>query len=221
MRSVYGVAVASLALMMAGIAIPVRGQLPLAGVRASGQTVTPAYEGWYRNPDGSHSLSFGYLNRNAEEVVEIPIGPNNFIDARAAESGSADASFSRAGIGACSRVKVPADFGNEGGRLDAEVPRRDLRDSRIAAPELADRRARRRGRRGQHAAGAEVRRDGPEGRGPGRHHRRAAHGDRRRTADAHGLGERRRQGRGVGAAAGAAARRTSRSRGSSIRDRAT
>jgi hypothetical protein len=35
-------------------------------------------EGWYSNPDGSFTLSFGYSNLN-KETVEIPIGPDNFI----------------------------------------------------------------------------------------------------------------------------------------------
>ena len=49
-------------------------QLPFTTQRSSGQTVTPAYEGWYRNADGSFTLSFGYYNRNASESVEIPAG---------------------------------------------------------------------------------------------------------------------------------------------------
>ena len=28
-------------------------QLPLTPLKSSGQTVTPAFEGWYRNPDGT------------------------------------------------------------------------------------------------------------------------------------------------------------------------
>ena len=40
----------------------------------SGQSVSPVYEGWYPNPDGTFTLSFGYFNRNTEEVVEIEIG---------------------------------------------------------------------------------------------------------------------------------------------------
>lgn len=46
---------------------------------ASGQTVTPAYEGWYENDDGTLAISFGYYNRNAEEILEIPVGPANRI----------------------------------------------------------------------------------------------------------------------------------------------
>ncbi|MCH8253983.1 MAG: hypothetical protein IID06_01425 [Gemmatimonadetes bacterium] len=69
-----------IALVIAGGILPGAAQLPLAPVSASGQTVTPAFEGWYENPDGTYSLSFGYFNRNSEEVLEIPIGPNNFIE---------------------------------------------------------------------------------------------------------------------------------------------
>ncbi|HBW83142.1 MAG: hypothetical protein CMD92_04390 [Gammaproteobacteria bacterium] len=63
-----------------GTPLPVE-LLPLGkdlGLR-SGQTVTPAYEGWYENEDGSLALSFGYYNRNTEEVVNIPIGQFNRI----------------------------------------------------------------------------------------------------------------------------------------------
>ena len=46
----------------------------------TGQDVAPAFEGWERNPDGTFSMVFGYLNRNWEEEVDIPIGPNNTVD---------------------------------------------------------------------------------------------------------------------------------------------
>ena len=42
-----------------------------------GQNVAPAFEGWERNPDGTFSMVFGYLNRNYEEEVDIPVGPDN------------------------------------------------------------------------------------------------------------------------------------------------
>ena len=47
---------------------------------ATGQNVAPAFEGWEQNPDGSYNLVFGYLNRNYEEELDIPIGPNNNIE---------------------------------------------------------------------------------------------------------------------------------------------
>jgi hypothetical protein len=46
---------------------------------ATGQNVAPTFEGWERNPDGTFSLVFGYLNRNYEEEVDVPIGPGNAI----------------------------------------------------------------------------------------------------------------------------------------------
>jgi hypothetical protein len=47
---------------------------------ARGQNVAPVFEGWEHNPDGTYSLVFGYLNRNYEEEVDIPIGPDNQVD---------------------------------------------------------------------------------------------------------------------------------------------
>jgi len=46
---------------------------------ASGQNVAPVFEGWEHNPDGTYSMVFGYLNRNYEEEVDIPLGPENTI----------------------------------------------------------------------------------------------------------------------------------------------
>ena len=48
--------------------------------RGSGASVTPAFEGWYYNPDGSRSFLIGYYNRNAQQELDIPIGPNNRIE---------------------------------------------------------------------------------------------------------------------------------------------
>jgi hypothetical protein len=60
--------------------------LPAAGVWlnaqvqfARGQNVAPVFEGWERNADGSYNLVFGYLNRNYEEEVDIPLGAENSI----------------------------------------------------------------------------------------------------------------------------------------------
>ncbi|MQA92338.1 MAG: hypothetical protein GEU90_19280 [Gemmatimonas sp.] len=43
-------------------------------------TVQPVFDGWFRNPDGSFCLSFGYYSRSTDRVGEIPLGPNNFIE---------------------------------------------------------------------------------------------------------------------------------------------
>jgi hypothetical protein len=47
---------------------------------ARGQDVAPVFEGWELNPDGTYSMVFGYLNRNYQEEVDIPVGPDNTID---------------------------------------------------------------------------------------------------------------------------------------------
>jgi len=103
---------AGLAVLAAVVALPARAQLPLAAVKSSGQTVTPAFEGWYKNPDGTFSLSFGYFNRNAEEVIEIPIGSNNFIEPGDPNQGQPTEFQPRRHWGVFA-VRVPADFGDK------------------------------------------------------------------------------------------------------------
>lgn len=95
---------------LAGFPLLAQAQLPLAPVARSGQTVTPAFEGWYRNPDGSFSISFGYYNRNASEVIEIPVGADNFIAPGDSNQGQPTRFEARRHWGVFA-VKVPADFG--------------------------------------------------------------------------------------------------------------
>ena len=54
--------------------------LPMAPFRERGASVTPAFEGWYKNDDGSFSMLVGYYNRNGQQELDIPIGPNNRIE---------------------------------------------------------------------------------------------------------------------------------------------
>jgi hypothetical protein len=86
--------------------------LPLSPTRESGQTITPAFEGWYKNPDGSFSLSFGYFNRNEREVVEVPVGPNNFFAPGDSNSGQPTRFEPQRHWGVFA-IKVPADFGDK------------------------------------------------------------------------------------------------------------
>jgi hypothetical protein len=52
---------------------------PLVPLPEKGLRVVPFFDGWYANPDGTISFSFGYSNLNKDTVVEIPLGPDNFI----------------------------------------------------------------------------------------------------------------------------------------------
>ena len=45
-----------------------------------GQNVAPVYEGWIQNADGTFTMVFGYMNRNWEEGLDIPVGPDNRIE---------------------------------------------------------------------------------------------------------------------------------------------
>ena len=45
-----------------------------------GASVTGAFEGWFNNKDGSRGFLVGYFNRNTQQELDIPIGPNNQIE---------------------------------------------------------------------------------------------------------------------------------------------
>jgi hypothetical protein len=98
------------AALAAAAAPPTRAQLPFSVAKASGQTVTPAFEGWYPNRDGSFSISFGYLNRNSDEVVSLPIGAANHLDPGPANQGQ-PTEFQPGRHWGVFAVRVPADFG--------------------------------------------------------------------------------------------------------------
>jgi hypothetical protein len=55
-------------------------QLPSEPQRQFGTSITGAFEGWFENPDGSRSFLVGYLNRNATQPLDIPVGPDNRIE---------------------------------------------------------------------------------------------------------------------------------------------
>jgi hypothetical protein len=78
----------------------------------SGQGVAPAFEGWYRNPDGTFTLSFGYFNRNYREALDIPVGPNNRFDPAPADQGQPTHFLPRRQTGIFT-VVVPKDFGTQ------------------------------------------------------------------------------------------------------------
>jgi hypothetical protein len=68
------------AVAIAGGAIVYAAQLPDEPPKQFGSSITGSFEGWFDNPDGSHVLLIGYLNRNRAREVDVPVGPNNHID---------------------------------------------------------------------------------------------------------------------------------------------
>ena len=79
--------------------------------RDSGSSVTGAFEGWFKNPDGTFSLLLGYYNRNRDQVLDIPVGPNNRIEPGGPDRGQPTHFLPGRGWGLFS-VTVPADFGD-------------------------------------------------------------------------------------------------------------
>ena len=71
---------APIALAALAASVIVSAQVPIEPAKQFGTGVTPAYEGWFDNADGSHNFLVGYLNRNRAQEVDIPIGPNNKIE---------------------------------------------------------------------------------------------------------------------------------------------
>jgi hypothetical protein len=79
---------------------------------SSGQTVSPAYEGFEVNPDGSYNMIFGYMNRNWLEEPDVPVGEDNFFSPGPADRGQPTHFLPRRNRFTF-KVRVPADFGDQ------------------------------------------------------------------------------------------------------------
>jgi plastocyanin len=79
---------------------------------SSGQEVAPDFSGWEANEDGSFNFVFGYMNRNYDEHLYIPIGANNKFEPGEIDRGQPTYFYPRRGRYVF-RVKVPADFGSK------------------------------------------------------------------------------------------------------------
>lgn len=86
--------------------------MPLEPSRDRGASITPAYEGWYPNADGSFSMLVGYYNRNAKEALDIPVGPANRIDPGGPDQGQ-PTHFEVGRQWGVFVIKVPKDFGTK------------------------------------------------------------------------------------------------------------
>lgn len=77
-----GVWLCAVILCLGVVVFGLRAQPPYASIirPSRGQDISPTFEGWEPNPDGTFSLYFGYFNRNAEEEIAVPIGPLNHFD---------------------------------------------------------------------------------------------------------------------------------------------
>jgi len=105
------IAALGLGTMLAG-ALLAPAQLTLEPARDAGNSVTGALEGWFKNPDGTFNILVGYYNRNRKQELDIPIGPNNFIEPGGPDHGQPTHFMSGRGWGLFV-IQVPADFGDK------------------------------------------------------------------------------------------------------------
>ena len=81
----------------------------------SGQPVIPLYQGYSPNADGSYTMYFGYLNKNWQEEIDVPIGPENTLSP--APTVQSDAGQPTHFLPRDNRwqftVRVPADWGTK------------------------------------------------------------------------------------------------------------
>jgi hypothetical protein len=79
-----------------------------------GQSVEPVFHGWMPNADGSFELYFSYINRNWQEQLDIPIGPDNNIEPApfGPDGGQPTHFYPRVNRWVFS-IRVPKDFGSK------------------------------------------------------------------------------------------------------------
>ena len=79
---------------------------------SKGQSVSPSYEGWTPNEDGSFTLYFGYMNSNWLEEFDVPIGPDNAIEPGGPDRGQPTHFYPRRNP-LLFTIRVPKDFGEK------------------------------------------------------------------------------------------------------------
>lgn len=114
-RILLGSVAGTLALLWAAGTLQAQeGPIRLPGdntVRPWGQAASPIYEGWYEHPDSdSLVISFGYLNRNSQEVLDVPLGQSNRFEPEELQGVQPTHLLPRRHYGVFT-VTVPPDFG--------------------------------------------------------------------------------------------------------------
>jgi hypothetical protein len=84
----------------------------LEPVGQAGEAVYPAFEGWGPLKDGTTVLLVGYFNRNKQQSLDIPIGPNNRIEPGGPDFGQPTHFHTGRQYGVFA-IPVPKDFGNK------------------------------------------------------------------------------------------------------------
>src|SRR5688572_14327117 len=100
------------ALCLSALSAPVQSNAQSAARFNAGQNVAPIFEGWLRNPDGSFTMAFGYLNRNYVEHVVVPLGAENNFAPLGPDRGQPEHFYPRLNRYVFT-VTVPKDWGRK------------------------------------------------------------------------------------------------------------
>jgi hypothetical protein len=109
---------AALAIGVGAVATPSRAQLTrpplvLEPLGTSGEAIFPAFEGWGPDRSGENLLLLlGYYNRNRNQELDIPIGPDNRIEPDGPDYGQPTHFYTSRQHGVFT-IRVPKDFGSK------------------------------------------------------------------------------------------------------------
>ncbi len=100
-----------LAVLLVALAVLLVGQPgePQRLSYSSGQSLSPGFEGWEVDADGSRWFVFGYMNRNWDEEPDIPVGPDNTMSPGGPDLGQPTHFLPRRNRFVF-RVPIPEDF---------------------------------------------------------------------------------------------------------------
>jgi hypothetical protein len=100
------------ALVVSLVAVPIGVGAQTRFAYSSGQPLSPAYEGWWPNDDGSFTLFFGYMNTNWLQEFDVPVGPDNHFEPGNPDQGQPTHFYPRRNPFLFT-VRVPKDFGSK------------------------------------------------------------------------------------------------------------
>ncbi len=122
--STVATAVATACWVLAGAGLGTEGLATMAQVRTppqgvlveplgnAGEAIFPAFEGWGPTKDGSAVLLIGYFNRNKEQTLDIPVGPDNRIEPGGPDFGQ-PTYFQTGRQHGVFAIPIPKDFGTK------------------------------------------------------------------------------------------------------------
>ena len=113
-RAKWGWGILGLALVLATCGLASAQDLPMAPVHGAGAGYhRRVRRGGFLNQDGSFTLLMGYFNRNTQEAVDVPVGPDNAIEPGGPDQGQPMHFLPGGRQWGIFSIKIPKDFGDK------------------------------------------------------------------------------------------------------------